>query len=149
VRLMPRLAGAPVTAILCLAGGFTWAAAPHDIEIERNGVIAGPAVIAPPRVYELGTEMVVRNWVLCVSREVAEQLARARERGAEQAQTTYAGLSGNRSCGQVETLLVILRKRLYTSPVSSGHDARVFAAEVRLSDNWAAAFVVYGGLPDE
>jgi hypothetical protein len=46
-------------------------------------------------------------------------------------------------------LLVILRKRLYTSPVSSGHDARVFAAEVRLSDNWAAAFVVYGGLPDE
>ena len=42
-----------------------------------------------------------------------------------------------------------LRERLYASSAASGHDARVFEALVDFSGNWASAYVVYGGLPEQ
>lgn len=138
-----------VSAALCVSTQLARAAAPVGIETETNAIEATSSEMMPVTVHQLGTEMVVHNWVLCVSRDFAEQLVHAREEGASQARATYAELAGNRSCGQIDSLLLILRERLYASPIGSGHDARVFSAEVKLADNWATAFVVYGGLPDD
>ena len=60
--------------------------------------------------YSLETEMVVHDWVLCVSQPLAEQLARAREAGAESARSAYADLAGARSCGKFPELRVILQQ---------------------------------------
>jgi len=99
--------------------------------------------------YALDTEMVVRNWVLCVSESVAEQLVHAREAGVDRARSTYAELNASKSCGQFSELRVILRERLYASSAESGHDARVFGALVDFAGNWASAYVVFGGLPEQ
>jgi hypothetical protein len=130
---------------LCATATQGWAAAPdleapESIEPEMIG-------IAPRLDYELETEMVVKDWVLCVSLPLAEQLVRAREGGIEQARLAYADLVSSHSCGQFPELRVILRERLYMSAVESGYDARVFGALVNLSGDWASAFVVYGGVP--
>ena len=135
-------AAAPALVALCLGAPLAWAAAPPATGTEADR-------IDPPTIHELDTEIVVHNWVLCVSRVFAEQLARAREAGVEEAHSAYADLARSRACGQVEELYVVLRRRLYASPQGSDHDTRVFEAEIRLSDNWAAAFIVYGGLGDD
>ena len=122
------------------------AAAPASLDPEPAST---PSVAAPIIDYALDTEMVVRNWVLCVSQAVAEQLVRAREQGTVAAQSAYAELREARSCGQFPEMHVILQERLYISTAASGHDARVFGALVNFSGSWASAFVVYGGLPDQ
>ena len=99
--------------------------------------------------YSLDTEMVVHNWVLCISQPFAEQLARAREAGEESARTAYADLAGARSCGQYPELRLILQERLYAPAAGSLADARVFGALVNLSGDWASAFVVSDVLADE
>lgn len=99
--------------------------------------------------YALDTEIVVRNWVLCVSETVAEELVHAREAGLDLARSTYAELNASKSCGQFSELRVILRERLYASSAESGHDARVFGALVDFSGHWASAYVVFGGLPEQ
>jgi len=137
------IAGACVT-----VPGGAWAAAPVGIETELPS--ADGAVAAPPAsLYELDTEMVVHNWVMCISANVAEQLVRAREEGVEQALSAYEGFKQDRKCGRFAQLRVILQEPLYKSVGQSGHDARVFGALVNLANNWASVFLVTGGLPEE
>ena len=124
-----------------------WAAAPGTLD-EGPEVSAKPVATAPIADYALDTEIVVRNWVLCVSETVAERLVQARETGVETARATYAELSAAKSCGQFSELRVILRERLYASTAESGHDARVFGALVDFAGAWASAYVVYGGLAE-
>jgi hypothetical protein len=142
---LDRFSGAAALAACLVAGSSTFGAAP-DLS-DAQDVAAPPAVTV--RDYALDTEMVVQNWVLCVSETVAERLVRAREAGIGEARSAYAELNAARSCGQFPELTVILRERLYASSPESGHDARVFSALVNFSGNWASAFVVYGGLPEE
>jgi hypothetical protein len=131
-----------------VAAPGAWAAAPVGIETELPS--ADGAVAAPPAsLYELDTEMVVHNWVMCISANVAEQLVRAREEGVEQALSAYKGFKQDRKCGRFAELRVILREPLYKSAGESGHDARVFGALVNLANNWASVFLVTGGLPEE
>lgn len=124
-----------------------FAAAPDLLDAEP----LAPAITAksPIADYALDTEMVVRNWVLCVSAAVAEELVHARESGVERARSTYAELNAAKACGQFAELRVILRERLYVSSTGSGHDARVFGALVDFAGSWASAYVVYGGLPEQ
>jgi hypothetical protein len=98
--------------------------------------------------FDLETEMVVHDWVLCTSQAMAEQLVRAREESVEEARSAYENLKSARSCGQFSELRVILRERLYSTASGSDYDARAFGALVKFSDEWASAFVVYGSLPD-
>ena len=94
-----------------------FAAAPGDLDSEPATPQVEPA---PPIVdYNLDTEMVVQNWVLCVSRTVAEQLVQAREEGVDRARSAYAELNAAKSCGQFAELRVILRERLYVSSADS------------------------------
>lgn len=131
---------------LSLAAPLASAAAPDALPVEEpTPVVTG---MSAPIDYALETEMVVQNWVLCVSQPFAEQLARAREAGPDSARSTYADLAGARSCGVFPQLRVILQQSLYVSGGDAGYDARVFGALVNLSGDWATAFVVSGSLPD-
>jgi hypothetical protein len=134
-------------AALSLAAQTALAAAPDVLE--------DPAAAAPDEIglgpsidYSLDREMVVKNWVLCISQPLAEQLARAREAGPESARLAYLDLANAKSCGQFPELHVILRARLYSSAADAGYEARVFGADVNLSGDWASAFVVSGTLAD-
>ena len=140
-----RRAAAVVAA--CAVPALAFAAAPVGIEPELPAAEAAAA--APVVLYELDTEMVVHDWVLCASQAFAEQLARAREESAEKAWAAYAELKDARSCGQFAELRVILQERLYASTAESGHGARVFAGLVSFSDSWASVYLVSGGLPQD
>ena len=102
-----------------------------------------------PLQYELGTEVVVHDWVLCVSQAYAETIARARARGADQARTVYSDLAAAKSCGQFPEMHVILHEPVYPDANGVGGGAQVFSAAVSLAGRWANAFVVEGGLPAE
>lgn len=138
---------AAACAALAIASPAAWPAAP-DASAPDSAVpaVAGAASAID---YALETEMVVHNWVLCVSQPLAEQLVRAREAGVGPARQVYEGLASARSCGLFPELRVILRESLYVSAAELGYDARVFGALVNLSGDWASAYVVSGGLPDE
>lgn len=131
---------------LTLVAPAAWSAAPDALTADEPTPAASG--IGAPIDYALETEMVVRNWVLCISQPLAEQLARARKGGAESARTTYADLAGARSCGLFPELRVILQQPLYVSGGDAGYDARVFGALVNLSGDWATAFVVSGSLSE-
>ena len=137
-----RLAAFCVSSVM-LSPAF--AAAPDGLDAEP---IVPPAAAAISD-YALDTEMVVRNWVLCISPTVAERLVQAREESVERARSAYAELNEAKSCGQFSELRVVLRERLYVSSAKSGHDARVFGALVDFAGSWASAYVVYGGLPEQ
>jgi hypothetical protein len=143
IRNLCRAAG---IAVLMAAAPGAYAATPENLDLEQAAV---PVAAAPAVDYVLETEMVVKNWVLCISQPLAEELAHAREVSVESARATYASLAGAKSCGQFPELRVILRQPLYASAAESGTDARVFGALVNLSGDWASAFVVSGGLPSE
>jgi hypothetical protein len=125
-----------------------FAAAPDAIDPPKPES-PGFSLTAPVVDYALDTELVVNNWVVCVSQAFAEQLVRAREESIDKALSAYADLKQARTCGQFAELRVILQERLYSSDGQSGHDARVFGALVNLSGKWASAYLVFGGLPDE
>ncbi len=97
-------------AACCVLASQTWAAAPDSIPVaavpEAPGQSSGLN-------YALETEMVVHDWVLCISASGAEELARARTESLETARATYANLSGTRACGEFPELRVILREKLY------------------------------------
>jgi hypothetical protein len=124
-----------------------FAAAPDQLDAEP--IVRPARAAASIADHALDTEMVVRNWVLCVSETVAEELVHARETSLDRARSTYAELNASKSCGQFSELRVILRERLYASSAESGHDARVFGALVDFAGNWASAYVVFGGLPEQ
>ena len=132
---------------LSLAGQAVLAAAPDSLE-EPNAAAPSEIGLGPSIDYSLDTEMVVKNWVLCISQPLAEKLARAREAGPESARLAYLDLASAKSCGQFPELHVILRQRLYSSTAEAGYDARVFGADVNFSGDWASAFVVSGSLAD-
>ena len=123
------------------------AAAPDSLE-EPDASAPTEIGLGPAIDYSLDTEMVVKNWVLCISQPLAEKLARAREAGPESARLAYLDLANAKSCGQFPELHVILRQRLYSSTADAGYDARVFGADVNFSGDWASAFVVSGSLAD-
>ncbi len=95
----------------------------------------------------MGTEMVVRDWVLCVSQAFAELLAKARAAGVEAALVAYDDLKTAKSCGQFSQLTVVLHESLYAS--TADDNAQVFSAAVNIAGHWANAFLVEGGLPAE
>ena len=88
---------------------------PHPMRFRPTSRRLSSPGLAPPIDYSLETEMVVHNWVLCVSQPLAEQLAKAREAGPESARSAYADLAGARSCGKFPELRVILQQSLYQS----------------------------------
>lgn len=133
-------------AAACVAAPVAWGAAPAGLE--EPIAVPDVANVAPIKVYQLDKEMVVRNWVLCTSQDVAEQLVQARAEGAEQGRAAYAGLKGSHACGQFPELRVILKSAIYEAPSESGDDSRIFGALVSFSDKWASAYVVDGGLPE-
>jgi hypothetical protein len=138
---------AAAVAALCVVAPAGWAAAPDDLAV----VTAAPeaAAVSPAIDYALETEMVVHNWVLCVSAPIAEHLAESRATGIESARSAYATVASARSCGRFSELRVILRERLNAFADESGHDTRVFGALVNLSGDWASAFLVSGDLLEE
>jgi hypothetical protein len=142
IRILRRIAA---IAFICSAASPLCAAAPDMLELPPPAVDL--TVAAPVSLFELDTEIVVKNWVLCVSAAFAEQLVRAREESVEKAASAYADLQQARTCGRVPELRVILQEPLYAS-TASDHEARAYGALVNLSDAWASAYLVYGGLPD-
>ena len=138
--------GAAVVASAVILPLAAFAAAPDNFDEAAPIAKATPSLIAPLD-YQLGTEMVVRDWVLCVSQSFAETLARARATGVEEALAAYSDLKASKSCGQFQQLSVVLRKSLYAS--ASEDNAQVFSAAVNISGHWANAFLVEGGLPAE
>ena len=122
------------------------AAAPDNLGAASVAPKALTGLIAPLE-FQLGTEMVVRDWVLCVSQPFAETLAKARAAGVAEALAAYSGLKASKSCGQFSELKVVLHKPLYAS--AADDNAQVFSAAVSISGQWANAFVVEGGLPAE
>ncbi len=134
------LAGAVMMPLAALA------AAPDNLGDAAVAPKTAPALISPLE-YQLGTELVVRDWVLCVSETVAETLAKARAVGVEEALAAYNDLRAAKSCGQFAQLRVVLHKSLYASVAED--DAQVFSATVNIAGHWANAFVVEGGLPAE
>ena len=107
-----------------------------------------PAVTAAPAADpELATEMVVRNWVLCVSQTFAERLVSALDESVERAVATYGELKATRSCGQFGELRVILHEAVYRS--AAGRDAAVYSADVGIAGAWASGYVVQGVLPSD
>ena len=74
-------------AVACWAASSAWAAAPETLDAE----LPPASAVTPVLVYELDTEMVVKDWVLCISAAVAEQLVQAREESVEKALSAYAG----------------------------------------------------------
>ncbi len=145
MRLVTGIAAAILAGAL-IAPLAAHAAAPDDLGDASNAPKAAPALISPLE-YQLGTEMVVRDWVLCVSRTFAETLAKARAAGVEAALAAYSDLKASKSCGQFTQLRVVLHKSLYASAAED--NAQVFSAAVNISGHWANAFVVEGGLPAE
>lgn len=130
----------------CLVAPLAWAAAPVGLEPEPP---VPDAAAAAPAIYDLDTEMVVHNWVLCVSRAGAVELVQARQEGVQSAWSAYEALAEARKCGRFAELRVILQEPLYSWTAGSGDDARVFGALVHFADDWASAFVVTGSLPED
>ena len=122
------------------------AAAPDTLDDVAPAAKATPALIAPLE-YQLGTKMVVRDWVLCVSESFAETLAKARASGVEKALAAYSTLKASKSCGQFPQMTVVLHQSLYASAETD--NAQVFSGAVNISGHWANAFLVEGGLPAE
>ena len=138
-QMIRRLAAA--MALACMFPVGAMAATPD--------VLDQPAPAATPHAYQLDTEMVVDNWVLCVSQPFAESIAKAREGSLAAAQKVYADLATAKSCGRFARLDVKLRQPLYQSAPGLGHDSRVFSALVNLGGAWQTAFVVNDDLPAE
>jgi hypothetical protein len=100
---------------------------------------AGIAAAAP---FTLNTEIVVKNWILCMSQSFAEEVVRAREAGEDEALAKISALQADRSCGRFAEMRVILHEPLVvTSPFATA-GARAFSAEISLDGRWIPAFVI-------
>jgi hypothetical protein len=125
-------------------GAFAAASDP----VEATNPSPGFDALAPAAAdFTLGKELVVHDWVLCVSASTAEQIAKARGEGVAAARTAYADLKAAKSCGQFPELHVILHEPVYQSDAKVDYDARIFAASVNIGGGWPDGFVVYGALP--
>ena len=144
-RIHRRIASAAISVMLAAAPAAAYAAA------EDPGLAPDPHSkrVVVPLEYAFGKEMVVRNWVLCVSQPVAESIVKAWSGGVERAEAVYADLKAQKSCGQFPELHVILHESVYQSGPEVDHAAGVFAAQINLNGAWPNGFVVYGGLPEK
>lgn len=140
-----RTASAAIVALALSFPGASFAAAPVGLDPAPEAT--APAKKIVPLEHIFGKEMIVRNWVLCISQPFAESIVKAWSGGVEKAQAVYADLKATKSCGQFSELRVILHESVYESAPEIGHVARVFAAQVNLGGNWPTGFVVFGGLP--
>ncbi len=138
--------GAAILVGAVIAPLAAFAAAPDNLDDSVPAPKPPTSMIAPLD-YQLGTEMVVRDWVLCVSETVAETLAKARATGVAEALAAYSDLKAAKSCGQFSQLRVVLHKSLYAAATQD--NAQVFSAAVNISGHWANAFLVKGSLPAE
>lgn len=144
--MLHRKLRAVVVAAALFVPAAVWAAAPGNVDDAISGPKPRPALITPLG-FEPGKEVVVHDWVLCVSQTVAETMAKSRASGLEAALAAYAGLKASKSCGQFPELRLVLHESLYTSPADDR--SRVFSAAVNIAGHWANAFVVEGSLPAE
>ena len=139
-----RLVGSLAAAALIIGTNAAWSAAPDELETTAP---AAPSLSGTPiEEYALDAELIVKDWVLCVSQPLAETLVKAREQSIADAVRAYEELKAARSCGQFAELRVILREPLYVSAEASGYDARIFGALVNIAGGWANAFVVSGAV---
>lgn len=146
MRLFAKF-GAAVLAGAVIVPMAAYAAAPGGLDDAASAPKRpAPALIAPTE-FQLGTEMVVRDWVLCVSQSFAETLAKARAAGVAEALSAYSDLKASKSCGQFSELRVVLYQSLYAA--ADEDDVQVFSAKVNIAGKWANAFLVEGGLPAE
>ena len=121
--------------LLCGAASFASAASPpagDPIEREDSPRLAVPLDTV------LDREVVVRNWVLCVSPSVAERLVQARATDSHTEERVYNELLQAKLCGRFAELTVILQENI--TGTESGSD--IYAALVQMGGNWAAGFVV-------
>jgi hypothetical protein len=148
---MRRTTISRAAAIFLTAGAISpvWAAAP--VVLEPDAGSTGPSIGslgAPLIEHKLDIEMTVRNWVLCASQPSAEKLLHARQTGPDAAVLAFADLKASKACGQFAEMQVILQKSVYETLVDSGAQAKIYGALVNISGSWAAAYVVYGGIPN-
>jgi hypothetical protein len=148
IRAQVRLIGAGMLAAAIAAQTSSAAAVPDSVDpVSRPLELAGPR--AAPIELDLDTEMVVHDWVLCVSQAFAEEIVKARADGVGPAMATYNRLREAKSCGRFPELRVVLRRSLYQSGSELDYDARIFSASVNLGGNWASGFLIFGGVPPE
>lgn len=134
-----KLLGLGILAGAAMLATSVFAAAPDDLDPE-------PAA-APATDFALDTVQIVHGWVLCVTSESAESLARARDDGADAAAKAYTDLAAAKTCGRFPKLGVMLKVPLYRSAPDRDYDTRVFQALVNIGAGWQSAFVV-AGLPE-
>jgi hypothetical protein len=132
-------------AAVALGGGAMAAAGAIANDGDTPLAVTAPAAV--PADFDLDTEIVVHDWVLCVSRDSATAIGQARAESVAAALAAYADLKAAKTCGQFDELRVILREPLYESGPQADRDIRVYSASVHIGDGWPNAFVVYGGLP--
>jgi hypothetical protein len=130
------LVGAGVTSI------GAWAAAPVALDPGTPKAAVGAAAINAPGLYQLDVEMTVRNWVLCVSQPLAENLLKARETSRDSFMAAYSQAAAAHTCGQMPEMQVKLEKEVYESAPDAASPGTVFNALVNLSGAWATAFVL-------
>jgi hypothetical protein len=129
-------------AALCLVAAPAFAAAPDALDAAPPAPKAGLATISGADPYRLDTEMTVHNWVLCISADRAERLVKARGESREKGIAVYGDLKSAKACGMFPEMRVILQQPVYEPAATSSDDGHVFDALVRVSGQWAKAFVV-------
>ena len=127
---------------LCLAAAPALAAAPDALDAAPAVTSGALAAISGADPYRLDTEMTVHNWVLCISADRAESLVRARGEGKARGDAVYADLQAAKACGLFPEMQVILQQPVYEPAAALSSEGHVFGALVKLSGQWARAFVV-------
>jgi hypothetical protein len=147
MRALRKIGAIAVLSLIVGAGSQAWSAAVDDsTSVARPGIdLNAPSTSGD---YPLDVELVVQNWVLCASLPSAEEIVAARAKGAGEARKVFVALSAAKSCGTFAQLRVILQKPVYASAPEAGYDARVFGGLVSFSGNWAAGYLVSGGLAE-
>jgi hypothetical protein len=112
------------------------------LPIGAQASIAPAPHVRPAEVFALNSEIVVRNWVLCVSRALAEQVVVARQAGAEKARQTIAELQSTRLCAEFPEMTVILHEPVVATSPFVPYAARAFSADISIGGQWVSAFVV-------
>jgi hypothetical protein len=127
---------------LCLGAAPALAAAPDALDAAPAVASGALTAISRADPYRLDTEMTVHNWVLCISADRAESLVRARGEGKEKGAAVYADLQAAKACGLFPEMRVILKQPVREPAAALSTDGHVFGALVKLSGQWARAFVV-------
>ncbi len=117
------------------------AAAPSAFDPEPQKAVTAAAINAPG-IYQIDVEMTVKNWVLCVSEPLAENLLKARETSRERFVAAYSEAAAAHTCGQMPEMHLKLEKQVYESAPDAASRGMVFNALVNLSGAWATAFVL-------